>query len=93
MSTESHVYLQIYRVVCRESFRVKFLVEQQRWLAASHKRARDEGFKRIVRQKALKVGVPDTVNFKSLTISNYPLLRRSEELTRELESLSAKISG
>lgn len=64
---EPEVYLQIYRAACRELFRARFVVEQHDWMMAEYCKARNEGFVRLIRERARALGLekePDITSFK-----------------------------
>lgn len=67
ISTEFHATLQAYRVACRELTRTKFVVEQHDWMMVEYGKARDAGFARLIRERAISHGLP--VNFPSMSAS------------------------
>ena len=88
---EPEVYLQIYRAACRELFRARFVVEQHDWMMAEYCKARDEGFVRLIRERAWALGVEKEVDLISFRFETDPLVDDANERVLPVRELVTHI--
>lgn len=91
---EPEVYLQVYRAACRELFRARFVVEQHDWMMGEYCKGRDEGLVRLIRERALTLGLENEAKVASFKFEGDPLVDGANEriapvrnLLRHLEQL------
>lgn len=84
---EPEVYLQIYRAACRELFRARFVVEQHDWMMTEYCKARNEGFVRIIRDRARDLGVEKALDLTSFRFETDPLVDGANELVLPVREL------
>lgn len=89
INQEPEVYLQIYRAACRELFRARFVVEQNDWMMAGYCQARDEGFVRLIRERARALGAETGVNLTSFSFKSDPLVDGANERVLPVRELIA----
>jgi len=84
ITTMPEICLQAYRAACREIFRAGFLIEQLDWTMAAYCKARDEGLARLIRERAVGLGLQEETVLGSVHYKNDPLV---EELVGRTQPL------
>lgn len=93
IETEAHVYLQLYRVACRELFRSHFLIAQHEQFMLSYCRLRDERLMGLVEQRALDRGFPLDTKSTSLSSAKDPLVKWANDRIAGAKELALHIDN
>ena len=91
LESERHIYLQTYRAVCRESFRSSLLAKQNESMITNYCELRDKRLKDLIKEEAIKRGLPNTVTFSSISISEDPIIENSNEYFTAVKTFTLHI--